>query len=63
MGAMASSGDGTLAFIESPAQLTDLYSSELQELASTVGRQRSVLRDLRSAPEPCLPADPIAMLP
>jgi Ca-activated chloride channel homolog len=42
MGAIASAGDGTLAHIESPAQLADLYASELQGLASTVGRKVSL---------------------
>jgi Ca-activated chloride channel family protein len=42
MGAIASSGDGTLAFIESPAQLADLYTSELQGLASTHGKRVSI---------------------
>lgn len=42
MGAMASAGDGTLAFIESPGQLADLYASELQGLASTSGRKVSL---------------------
>jgi Ca-activated chloride channel family protein len=42
MGAMASSGDGTLAFIESPGQLADLYASELQGLATTVGKRVSI---------------------
>ena len=37
MGAVATAGDGTLAQIESPAQLADLYASELQGLASTLG--------------------------
>ena len=42
MGAIASSGDGTLAFIESPAQLADLYTSEIQGLASTHGKRVSI---------------------
>jgi Ca-activated chloride channel family protein len=42
MGAMATSGDGTLAFIESPGQLADLYASELQGLATTAGRRVSL---------------------
>jgi len=42
MGSIASAGDGTLAFIESPAQLADLYASELQGLASTVGKRVSI---------------------
>ena len=42
MGAVAAAGDGTLAQIESPKQLADLYASELQGLASTVGRKVSL---------------------
>lgn len=42
MGAIAGSGDGTLAFIESPGQLADLYASELQGLATTAGRKVSL---------------------
>ncbi|MFZ9952757.1 MAG: vWA domain-containing protein [Vulcanococcus sp.] len=42
MGAIAAAGDGTLAQIESPAQLVDLYASELQGLASTCGRRVSL---------------------
>jgi len=42
MGAIARAGDGTLAFIESPAQLADLYASELQGLASTLGKRVSI---------------------
>lgn len=42
MGAMASAGDGTLAFIESPSQLADLYASELQGLATTLGKRVSL---------------------
>ena len=42
MGAMAASGDGTLAFIESPGQLDDLYASELQGLANTLGKRVSI---------------------
>ena len=42
MGAIAGSGDGTLAFIESPRQLADLYASELQGLATTIGRKVSL---------------------
>ena len=42
MGGMAAAGDGTLAQIESPQQLADLYASELQGLASTVGRKVSL---------------------
>ncbi len=37
MGAVAAAGDGTLAQIETPQQLADLYASELNGLASTVG--------------------------
>lgn len=39
MGAIASAGDGTLAQIESPEQLADLYASELQGLAGTLARR------------------------
>jgi Ca-activated chloride channel family protein len=42
MGAIAGAGDGTLAQIESPRQLADLYASELQGLASTLGRRVSL---------------------
>ena len=42
MGAIAGAGDGTLAFIESPGQLADLYASELQGLAATVGKRVSI---------------------
>jgi Ca-activated chloride channel homolog len=42
MGAIATAGDGTLAQIESPQQLADLYASELQGLASTVGSKVSL---------------------
>ncbi|MDM7954609.1 MAG: VWA domain-containing protein [Cyanobium sp. CZS 25K] len=42
MGAIATAGDGTLAHIESPEQLADLYASELQGLANTVGRKVSI---------------------
>ena len=42
MGSIASAGDGTLAFIESPAQLADLYASELQGLAGTLGKRVSI---------------------
>jgi Ca-activated chloride channel family protein len=42
MGAVAAAGDGTLAQIESPQQLADLYASELDGLASTVGRKVSL---------------------
>jgi Ca-activated chloride channel family protein len=42
MGAIAAAGDGTLAQIESPQQLADLYASELQGLASTLGRKVSL---------------------
>ena len=42
MGAMATAGDGTLAFIESPGQLADLYASELQGLATTAGKRVSL---------------------
>jgi Ca-activated chloride channel family protein len=42
MGAIASAGDGTLAQIESPEQLADLYANELQGLAGTIGRRISL---------------------
>lgn len=42
MGAVAAAGDGTLAQIETPQQLADLYASELNGLASTVGRKVSL---------------------
>lgn len=42
MGAVASAGDGTLAQIESPQQLADLYASELHGLATTLGRKVSL---------------------
>ncbi|MCP9826971.1 hypothetical protein KBZ19_00500 [Synechococcus sp. L2F] len=42
MGAMATAGDGTLAHIETPSQLADLYASELQGLATTFGRRVSI---------------------
>ncbi|MBD2421891.1 VWA domain-containing protein [Cyanobium sp. FACHB-13342] len=42
MGAIAAAGDGTLAQIESPDQLADLYASELQGLATTSGRRVSI---------------------
>lgn len=42
MGAIAAAGDGTLAQIESPRQLADLYASELQGLTSTLGRRVSL---------------------
>ena len=42
MGAVAAAGDGTLAQIESPKQLADLYASELQGLASTLGLKVSL---------------------
>jgi Ca-activated chloride channel family protein len=42
MGSIASSGDGTLAFIESPSQLAELYACELQELAGTLGTRVSL---------------------
>jgi Ca-activated chloride channel family protein len=42
MGAMAAAGDGTLAHIESPSQLADLYASELRGLAGTFGRRVSL---------------------
>jgi Ca-activated chloride channel family protein len=42
MGAVAGAGDGTLAHIESPKQLADLYASELDGLASTLGKRVSI---------------------
>jgi len=42
MGAIAAAGDGTLAHIENPQQLPDLYASELKGLANTVGRKVSL---------------------
>ncbi len=42
MGAMAAAGDGTLAHIETPSQLADLYASELRGLAGTFGRRVSL---------------------
>ena len=42
MGAVASAGNGSLAFIESPQQLADLYASELHGLASTLGKRVSL---------------------
>ena len=39
MGAIATGGEGTLAHLESPEQLEDLYAAELQGLAVTLGRQ------------------------
>ena len=42
MGAIAAAGDGTLAQIESPKQLADLHASELQGLATTLGRKVSL---------------------
>ncbi|MCP9851018.1 VWA domain-containing protein [Cyanobium sp. Morenito 9A2] len=41
MGAVASGGDGTLAHIENPDQLADLYASELRGLVATAGRRVS----------------------
>ena len=42
MGAMAGAGDGTLAQIESPSQLADLYASELDGLVRTLGKKVSL---------------------
>jgi Ca-activated chloride channel family protein len=42
MGAIAGAGDGTCAFIESPKQLADLYASELDGLARTLGKRVSI---------------------
>jgi Ca-activated chloride channel family protein len=36
--AMAGAGDGNYYYVESPAQLTDLFQTELQGLMATVGR-------------------------
>src|SRR5262249_10506286 len=36
--AMAKSGDGNYYYIESPAQLADIFQTELQGLMATVGR-------------------------
>ncbi|MEB3193514.1 MAG: VWA domain-containing protein [Cyanobacteriota bacterium] len=38
MGAMVTAGNGTLAHIESPQQLEELYAAELRGLATTAGR-------------------------
>lgn len=51
MGAVATAGDGTLAHIESPQQLADLYASELQGLASTLGRKVSLGMRTRNGAE------------
>ena len=42
MGAVAAAGDGTLAHIESPKQLADLYAGELKGLANTLGKRVSI---------------------
>ena len=42
MGAIASSGDGTLAFINNPDQLADLYANELKGLANTAAHRISL---------------------
>ncbi|MCP4974503.1 MAG: hypothetical protein GY914_12690, partial [Prochlorococcus sp.] len=42
MAAIATAGDGSMAHIESPQQLEDLYASELQGLATTIGRRVSL---------------------
>jgi Ca-activated chloride channel family protein len=44
--AMARAGDGNYYYVETPKQLPDIYQSELQGLAATVGR------DVRLAVEP-----------
>ena len=42
MGAIATGGEGTLAHLESPEQLEDLYAYELRGLTATLGRQVSL---------------------
>ncbi len=42
MGAIAMAGDGTLAHIQSPRQLDELYDAELQGLATTFGHRVSL---------------------
>ena len=42
LGAVAGAGDGTLAQIESPAQLARLFADELTGLADTLGRKVSI---------------------
>ena len=39
MGAIASGGEGTLAFIDDPKQLEDLYANELSGLANTAAQR------------------------
>ena len=42
MGAIASGGDGTLAFIDDPKQLPDLYANELSGLTNTSAQRISL---------------------
>ena len=42
MGAIASGGEGTLAFIDDPKQLEDLYANELSGLANTAAQRLSL---------------------
>lgn len=42
LGAVAGAGDGTLAQIENPSQLAQLYAHELTGLADTLGRKVSI---------------------
>ena len=42
MGAIASGGDGTLAFIDDPKQLPDLYANELSGLTNTAAQRLSL---------------------
>ena len=42
MGAIASGGDGTLAFIDDPRQLPDLYANELSGLTNTAAQRISL---------------------
>ncbi len=42
MGAIAGSGDGTLAFISNPDQLADLYANELSGLTNTAAQRISL---------------------
>ena len=42
MGAIASGGEGTLAFIDDPKQLEDLYANELSGLANTAVQRLSL---------------------
>ncbi|WP_115018717.1 VWA domain-containing protein [Synechococcus sp. UW140] len=50
MGAIASGGDGTLAFIDNPDQLADLYANELNGLTNTAAKRISLgLRTVQGA--------------